>query len=114
LDFSSLTLRLEDETIVVPLKHIYYFEKQNRDVRIRTFAKSYLVKGSIKETMSQLDYRFRISHQSYIINSTKISDIVSAENRNRIVRFRDISDEVPLSRYKAKEFLKNLMEHEEL
>ncbi|MBI9014095.1 MAG: response regulator transcription factor [Clostridiales bacterium] len=111
--FKTLTLVLDDEVVIVPLKHIYYFEKKSRYIKVKTLNKSFTVKGSLKDTFSKLDNRFCVSHQSFIVNKTKISDVSIQEDRNRTIRFKDLKDEVPLSRYKAKEFFMNLLEFSE-
>lgn len=63
------------------------------------------MKGPIKEFEKNLDTNlFFKTHRSYIVNLSKINEIIPWFNNTYKLRLEDINSEIPVSRSKIKDF----------
>lgn len=94
----SFVVDTREEKTVVPYSHIYYFEAREKKVFLRTRHTEYAFYDTIDTLEKALPSTFRRCHRSYIVNCSKISKVVSAEN------YLELADgiSVPVSRsYKS-------------
>ena len=75
-----VTFLSEDNAIIqLPVKEIYYFEYDNRKVKIVTEKKTYIcVKEKIGDIAKRMEkYAFAMSHQSFVVNLYKVEKIAA-------------------------------------
>lgn len=110
LDESSLdkvSLWKNDKLIVVKINDIYYCEANERETIVFTKEDKYIVKSSITEFEKNLPgSKFFKTHRSYIVNTSKIKEIIPWFNNTYKLKLKDINSEAPVSRSKIKEFRK--------
>ncbi|OWA37893.1 DNA-binding response regulator [Saccharibacillus sp. O16] len=94
-----------EKIIVVDADDIYYASAQEKTTLVYTRKEEYTMHMSISDFHAGLpqDQFFRC-HRSYTVNLSKIREIVPWFNNTYLLRLRDISAEVPVSRSKVKEF----------
>ncbi|MCQ4085989.1 LytTR family DNA-binding domain-containing protein [Saccharibacillus sp. JS10] len=100
-----VNLYKDDKIIVVDADDIYYAVAQEKTTLVYTRKEEYTMPMSISDFQEQIpqDSFFRC-HRSYIVNLSKIREIVPWFNNTYLLRLRDIQAEVPVSRSKVKEF----------
>jgi len=105
----KINLWKNDKIIVVDMNDIYYCIAKERVTYVYTKKEEYSVNLSITEFYNNLtkDKFFRC-HRSYIVNITKIKEIIPWFNNTYNLKLQDIDYEVPVSRSNLKEF-KQLM-----
>lgn len=102
---NTISLWKNDKLSVVNIEDIYYCEARERDTLVYTKNSEYVVKVSIKEFEKNLsqDLFFK-THRSYIVNISKISEIIPWFNNTYRLKFNDLRLEVPVSRSRIKDF----------
>lgn len=102
---NKINLWKNEKIIVVDMDDIYYCTAKERITCVFTKHEEYSVNASISEFYNTLpkDKFFR-SHRSYIVNITKIREIIPWFNNTYNLRLQDIDYEVPVSRSNIKEF----------
>ncbi|WPC44504.1 LytTR family DNA-binding domain-containing protein [Clostridium sp. JS66] len=102
---NKINLWKNEKIIVVDMDDIYYCAAKERITCVFTKNEEYSVNVSISEFYNTLpkDKFFR-SHRSYIVNITKIREIIPWFNNTYNLRLQDIDYEVPVSRSNIKEF----------
>ena len=102
---SSISLWKNDKFRVVNIKDIYYCEARERETIVYTKDSEYIVKESIKEFEKNLDTNlFFKTHRSYIVNVSKINEIIPWFNNTYNLKLDDTNSEIPVSRSKIKDF----------
>lgn len=78
-DISLVTFLSEDKTIIeIPAAIIYYFEYNERRVKIVTEEKEYICREKINSIASRMEpYGFIMSHQSFVVNLHYVDKISS-------------------------------------
>ena len=103
----SMTVSLwkNNKLRVVNVKDIYYCEARERETIVYTKNSEYTVKVSIKEFEKNLDSNlFFKTNRSYIVNTSKINEIIPWFNNTYKLNLNDINTEIPVSRSKIKDF----------
>lgn len=105
----KINLWNNDRIIVVNINDINYCEARERITTVYTNEGKYSVNMSISEFYETLpkDIFFR-SHRSYIVNLTKIKEIIPWFNNTYNLKLKNVEDSVPVSRSHIKDF-RNLM-----
>ncbi|MBQ9493757.1 MAG: LytTR family transcriptional regulator DNA-binding domain-containing protein [Oscillibacter sp.] len=87
-------LTTRDEKALIPWSYIYYFEARDKKIFVRTRHEEYAFYDTMEKLESRLPEMFRRCHRSYIVNTSKILRVISAEN------YLELTDSigVPLSR----------------
>ncbi|MDO3409390.1 LytTR family DNA-binding domain-containing protein [Saccharibacillus sp. CPCC 101409] len=94
-----------DKIIVVDADDIYYASAQEKTTLVYTRKEEYTMHMSISDFQAGLPQdKFFRCHRSYTVNLSKIREIVPWFNNTYLLRLRDVSAEVPVSRSKVKEF----------
>ncbi|WP_017814707.1 LytR/AlgR family response regulator transcription factor [Paenibacillus shenyangensis] len=101
----KISLWKNDKIQVIPVDDVYYASASEKVTHVYTRRDEYTVNASISEFQTTLpeEYFFRC-HRSYIVNISKIREIVPWFNNTYLLRLHDMEYEVPVSRSKAKEF----------
>ncbi|WP_026881701.1 LytR/AlgR family response regulator transcription factor [Clostridium akagii] len=106
---NRINLFKNDKIIVTNVDDIYYCEAKERETSVLTKDEEYLMKMSISEFYDTLPKEmFFKCHRSYIVNITKIKEIIPWFNNTYNLRLKDIPEEIPVSRSNVKKF-KQLM-----
>ncbi|MFP5111717.1 LytR/AlgR family response regulator transcription factor [Bacillaceae bacterium C204] len=102
---SRINLKKNDKIIVTDANDIYYAIASEKVTLVYTHQEEYTMPMSITEFDSLLpeDLFFRC-HRSYTVNLTKIREIVPWFNQTYMLRLKDLTVEIPVSRSKVKEF----------
>lgn len=77
---SSFVVDTREERVFIPFSHIYYFEARDKKLFVRLRDEEYAFYDTMDALEKRLPKVFRRSHRSYIVNTTKIVRIFSAEN----------------------------------
>ncbi|MGN7764012.1 LytR/AlgR family response regulator transcription factor [Paenibacillus sp. 22594] len=101
----KVNLWKNEKIIVVDADDIYYASAQEKTTSVITKGEEYSMALSISEFHSRLPQdRFFRCHRSYVVNLSKIKEIIPWFNNTYLLRLRDLDYEVPVSRSKVKEF----------
>lgn len=104
---STISLWKNDKLRVININDIYYCEARERETIVYTKDSEYIVKVAIKEFEKNLnDSLFFKTHRSYIVNTSKINEIIPWFNNTYKLKLNDINSEIPVSRSKIKDFRK--------
>ncbi|WP_458121823.1 LytR/AlgR family response regulator transcription factor [Paenibacillus sp. Z6-24] len=101
----KISLWKNDKIQVISVDDVYYASASEKVTHVYTRRDEYTVSASISDFQATLpeEYFFRC-HRSYIVNISKIREIVPWFNNTYLLRLHDLEYEVPVSRSKAKEF----------
>ncbi|MBP3039872.1 response regulator transcription factor [Bacillaceae bacterium Marseille-Q3522] len=104
-----VNLRKNEKIIVTDADNIYYCSASEKVTLVYTRQEEYTMPMSISEfhTLLPQEMFFRC-HRSYIVNLSKIREIVPWFNQTYLLRLSDLKAEIPVSRSKVKQF-KELM-----
>lgn len=102
---NRINLKKNDKIIVTDVNDVYYVLASEKVTLVYTRQEEYTMPMSISEFHSLLpeDIFFRC-HRSYTVNLTKIREIVPWFNQTYMLRLKDLSAEIPVSRSKVKVF----------
>ena len=101
----TIALWYQQKLFIVNLKDIYFCEALERVVKVYTHDRTYIAKMTFSELEGKLPKSiFFRSHRSYIINITKIKEIIPWFNSTYKIKFEKVDHEAYVSRSKVKEF----------
>ena len=99
LDFHTV-----DGALCLPVESIYFFEYENRKIRIVTDKEQYYMADKIGNVAKRMDeFGFSMPHQSFVVNMFHVKNV-----KNQQI-FLDIGMEIPLSQKKQKTWKQELM-----
>ncbi|WP_339317849.1 LytTR family DNA-binding domain-containing protein [Paenibacillus sp. FSL R10-2734] len=102
---NKVNLWKNEKIIVVNADDIYYASAQEKSTSVMTKGEEYSMALSISDFYNRLpEDRFFRCHRSYIVNLSKIKEIIPWFNNTYLLRLHDLDFEVPVSRSKVKEF----------
>jgi len=102
---NKINLFKNDKIIVADMDDIYYFEARDRETSVFTKNEEYIVKMSISKYYDTLPREiFFRCHRSYIVNLTKIKEIIPWFNNTYNLKLKDIVEEIPVSKSNVKKF----------
>ncbi|MCY6483321.1 LytTR family DNA-binding domain-containing protein [Clostridium aestuarii] len=106
---NKITLKKNNKLWVVDVCDICYCEASERETIIYTCKNTYVENSSISEFYKKLPKNnFFRSHRSYVINLDKITEIIPWFNNTYMVKFKELDEEIPVSRNNINDF-KHLM-----
>ena len=102
---TRINLRKDEKIIVTDVNDIYYCSAQEKFTMVYTKNEVYKMPMNISEfhALVPQDLFFRC-HRSYIVNLSKIREIVLWFNQTYLLRLTELEAEIPVSRRKVKEF----------
>ncbi|HIF9364276.1 TPA: LytR/AlgR family response regulator transcription factor [Photobacterium damselae] len=102
---TSLNLTRDNRIYVTPIKYIYYAVAKEKITEVCTASGLYIVPYTISDLMTRLPQdQFYRSHRSYIVNTSKICEIIPWVNSTYLLKLRDVEGEIPVSRSNIKTF----------
>ncbi|SMQ78556.1 two component transcriptional regulator, LytTR family [Bacillus sp. OV166] len=102
---NRINLKKNDKIIVTDANDIYYAIANEKVTLVYTKKEEYTMPMSITEFDSLLpENLFFRCHRSYTVNLTKILEIVPWFNQTYMLRLKDLTAEIPVSRSKVKAF----------
>ncbi|HIF9334745.1 TPA: LytR/AlgR family response regulator transcription factor [Photobacterium damselae] len=102
---TSLNLTRDNRIYVTPIKDIYYAVAKEKITEVCTASGLYIVPYTISDLMTCLPQdQFYRSHRSYIVNTSKICEIIPWVNSTYLLKLRDVEGEIPVSRSNIKMF----------
>ncbi|EPA8651444.1 LytR/AlgR family response regulator transcription factor [Photobacterium damselae] len=102
---TSLNLTRDNRIYVTPIKDIYYAVAKEKITEVCTASGLYIVPYTISDLMTHLPQdQFYRSHRSYIVNTSKICEIIPWVNSTYLLKLRDVEGEIPVSRSNIKTF----------
>jgi two-component system, LytTR family, response regulator len=102
---SRINLKKNDKIIVTDVNDIYFALASEKVTLVYTQKEEYTMPMSITEFDSLLpENLFFRCHRSYTVNLTKIREIVPWFNQTYMLRLKDRTEEIPVSRSKVKAF----------
>ncbi|MEH7749423.1 LytTR family DNA-binding domain-containing protein, partial [Neobacillus drentensis] len=102
---NRINLKKNDKIIVTDANDIYYAIAREKVTLVYTQEEEYTMPLSITEFDALLpENLFFRCHRSYTVNLTKIREIVPWFNQTYMLRLKDLSEEIPVSRSKVKAF----------
>ncbi|MFB5196017.1 LytR/AlgR family response regulator transcription factor [Neobacillus sp. KR4-4] len=102
---NRINLKKNDKIIVTDANDIYYAIASEKVTLVYTKEEEYIMPMSITEFDALLpENLFFRCHRSYTVNLTKIREIVPWFNQTYMLRLKDLSEEIPVSRSKVKAF----------
>lgn len=107
-NLKKITLNIDDKLYVISVNDIDFIEASEKETYIFSNQKKYVSKIKISKWEEILkEYNFYRCHRSYIINLDKIIEIEQWLNSSWIIKIKNYSNFIPVSRNNIKE-LKNL------
>lgn len=101
LDFHTV-----DGALCLPVESIYFFEYENRKIRIVTDEEQYYMADKIGNAAKRMaEFGFSMPHQSFVVNMFHVKNV-----KNQQI-FLDNGMEIPLSQKKQKIWKQELMEY---
>ncbi|MCC0707501.1 LytR/AlgR family response regulator transcription factor [Clostridioides sp. ES-S-0190-01] len=101
----KISLWKGDKLVVIDIDDIYYCEANERQTFIYTEKETFILKEGISEVENIInDKTFFRTHRSYIVNLTKVKEIIPWFNNTYILKLKDSDYEVTVSRSRIKEF----------
>ncbi len=105
--YNNITLWKGNKLVIVNIEDIYYCEARERETLVYTKDNQYISKNSILEFEKKIDNdKFFKIHRSYIVNLSKIKEIIPWFNSTYQLKLIDLDNEIYVSRSKIKEFRK--------
>ncbi|OEC84138.1 DNA-binding response regulator [Photobacterium damselae subsp. damselae] len=102
---TSLNLTRDNRIYVTPIKDIYYAVAKEKITEVCTASGLYIVPYTISDLRTRLPQdQFYRSHRSYIVNTSKICEIIPWVNSTYLLKLRDVEGEIPVSRSNIKTF----------
>lgn len=99
LDFHTV-----DGSLCLPVERIYFFEYENRKIRIVTDEEQYYMSDKIGNMAKRMaEFGFSMPHQSFVVNMFHVKNV-----KNQQI-FLDNGMEIPLSQKKQKTWKQELM-----
>lgn len=100
----KITVNIEDKLYVLSLSDIDFIEASEKETNIFSNEKKYVSKIKISKWQEMLeDYNFYRCHRSYIINLDKIIEIEQWVNSSWVIKIKNYSNLIPVSRNNIKE-----------
>ncbi|MDD7410823.1 LytR/AlgR family response regulator transcription factor [Fusobacterium gastrosuis] len=104
----KITVNIDDKLHVLSLKDIDFIEAFEKESHIFSNEKIYISKIKISKWQEMLeDFNFYRCHRSYIVNLDKITEIEQWVNSSWVIKIKNYSNLIPVSRNNIKE-LKDL------
>lgn len=104
----KITVNIDDKLHVLSLKDIDFIEAFEKESHIFSNEKKYISKIKISKWQEMLeDFNFYRCHRSYIVNLDKIIEIEQWVNSSWVIKIKNYSNLIPVSRNNIKE-LKDL------
>ena len=100
----KITINMDEKIYVLSLSDVDYIEANEKETLIFANKKRYISKIKISKWEEMLEgYNFYRCHRSYIVNLDKIVEIEQWFNSSWIIKLKNYSSTIPVSRNNIKE-----------
>jgi DNA-binding LytR/AlgR family response regulator len=91
--------QLKDGVRLIPVGDVYFFRSADKYTTVRTKEGEFLIRKTIKELEQELDPdQFWRVHRAAIVNAKAIHRVTNSLAGTSVIKFRDIDDELSVSR----------------
>ncbi|AOY75346.1 LytR/AlgR family response regulator transcription factor [Clostridium formicaceticum] len=97
---SMITVKDKNNTCMLSLKEIIYFQKVDKATVVHTNKEEYLINKTLTELENKLNSNFLRVHQSFIINIDKTAKIQDMGDRSYRIEFNGTKKTAYMSRYR--------------
>ena len=105
---SKICVKIRGSLELVPVSEILYFKADQKYVTLRTFDHEYLIEESLKTLETEFEHLFSRIHRNALVAETAINGLVKNQSGHACITFRDIDDQLEVSRRHLPEVRKKL------
>lgn len=105
---SKICVKIRGALELVPISDILYFKADQKYVTLRTFDHEYLIEESLKALETEFEQLFTRIHRNALVAETAINGLVKNQTGHACLTFRDIDDQLEVSRRHLPEIRKKL------
>jgi len=105
---SKICVKIRGCLELVPVSEILYFKADQKYVTLRTLDHEYLIEESLKTLETEFENQFTRIHRNALISETAINGLVKNSSGQACLTFRDIEDQLEVSRRHLPEIRKKL------
>lgn len=105
---SKICVKIRGALELVPVNEIIYFKADQKYVTLRTFDHEYLIEESLKALENEFEHQFTRIHRNALVAETAINGMVKNQTGHACLTFRDIDDQLEVSRRHLPEIRKKL------
>jgi DNA-binding LytR/AlgR family response regulator len=108
-EVNKLTIKEGNQIYIISFDDIIYLEKNNREVLVHTTKEIFTLNKTLTDLESNfLNKNFIRTHQSFIVNKTKIKRIRLIGNKSYEIEFTATKNKASLSRHRYDALMKSL------
>jgi two-component system response regulator AlgR len=105
---SKICVKIRGTLELVPVSEILYFKADQKYVTLRTLDHEYLIEESLKTLETEFEKQFTRIHRNALIAESAINGLVKNSGGQACLTFRDIDDQLEVSRRHLPEIRKKL------
>lgn len=105
---TKICVKIRGALELVPVEDIIYFKADQKYVSLRTADHEYLIEESLKTLETEFEHRFTRIHRNALIAETYINGLVKNSSGHACLVFRDIDDQLEVSRRHLPDIRKKL------
>lgn len=105
---SKICVKIRGSLELVPVNEVLYFKADQKYVTLRTFDHEYLIEESLKALETEFEHQFVRIHRNALVAESAINGLVKNQSGHACLTFRDIEDQLEVSRRHLPEIRKKL------
>jgi two-component system response regulator AlgR len=105
---SKICVKIRGALELVPVNEILYFKADQKYVTLRTLDREYLIEESLKTLEPEFKHQFTRIHRNALVAKAAINGMIKDQNGRACLTFRDIDDQLEVSRRHLPEIRKKL------
>ncbi|MCC5911832.1 MAG: response regulator transcription factor [Clostridiaceae bacterium] len=106
ININMIAVKNKGNAFMIPVMDVIFFEKIGKNTIVHTEKDEYSITKTLTELENSLNSKFLRVHQSFIVNSDKITKIQDVGNRSYCIKFNVTKKVAYMSRYKFESFKK--------
>ena len=105
---SKICVKIRGTLELVPVNEIIYFKADQKYVTLRTTDHEYLIEESLKTLETEFQKQFTRIHRNALVDESAINGLVKNQSGHACLTFRDINDQLEISRRHLPDIRKKL------
>lgn len=105
---SKICVKIRGTLELVPVDEILYFKADQKYVTLRTLDHEYLIEESLKTLETEFEHQFTRIHRNALVAESAINGMVKNQSGHACLTFRDIDDQLEVSRRHLPDIRKKL------
>lgn len=105
---TKICVKIRGALELVPVNEILYFKADQKYVTLRTFDHEYLIEESLKALETEFEHQFERIHRNALVAESAINGLVKNQSGHACLTFRDIDDQLEVSRRHLPDIRKKL------